>query len=111
MNDSIDAARWRRLCILGAAPMGSKNLDAGTVLRFQSLEQFVDDDLAAHPSRGEAKANPLPADPVREALVMALDRAATMLERVTRKGGFVVGCDAAAKEARAAIAKANGGAA
>lgn len=41
----------------------------------------------------------------RDELVAALDRAAVMLERVTRRGGFVVGCDAAAKEARAALAK------
>ena len=40
----------------------------------------------------------------RDALRGALDRAATMLERVTRRGAFVVGCDAAAKVARAALA-------
>lgn len=39
-------------------------------------------------------------------LLAALERAADMLERVTRRGAFVVGCDAAAKQARAALAKA-----
>lgn len=39
-------------------------------------------------------------------LLAALERAAVMLERVTRRGAFVVGCDAAAKQARAALAKA-----
>ena len=49
-----DARRYRRLQILGCAPDGSRNLDAGTVLRFTNLDAFVDADLHLHPSRGEA---------------------------------------------------------
>lgn len=51
--DSIDAARYRRLRIIGAAPGGSTQLAGGTVLCFQNLDAFVDADLDAHPSRGE----------------------------------------------------------
>jgi hypothetical protein len=39
-------------------------------------------------------------------LIAALERCAVMLERVVKRGGFVVGCDAAAKEARKALTKA-----
>jgi hypothetical protein len=49
-----DARRYRRLQILGCAPDGSRNLAAGTVLRFTNLDDFVDEDLNAHRSRGEA---------------------------------------------------------
>lgn len=49
-----DARRYRRLRVLGCAPMGSPNLGDGTVLCFTNLDKFVDDDRAAHPSRGEA---------------------------------------------------------
>lgn len=58
----VDARRYRRLQILGAAPYGSKNLDHGTVLRFQSLDAFVDADIDAYPSRGES-AQPEAAQP------------------------------------------------
>lgn len=51
----VDAARYRRLRVLGAVPSTSPNLEAGTVLCFTSLDAFVDADIAAHPSRGEAK--------------------------------------------------------
>lgn len=51
--DARDAARYRRLQILGCAPYGSEQLIASTVLRFQGLDAFVDADLLAHPSRGE----------------------------------------------------------
>lgn len=59
-----DARRYRRLQILGAAPYGSKNLSKGTVLCFQSLDAFVDADLEAYPSRGEANAAPPAQSPV-----------------------------------------------
>jgi hypothetical protein len=51
-----DAARYRRLRVLGAAPCGSLGLAGGTVLRFSGLDGFVDADLRAVPSRGEATA-------------------------------------------------------
>jgi len=49
-----DARRYQRLRILGAAPFGTKQLEDGHVLRFQSLDAFLDADIATHPSRGEA---------------------------------------------------------
>lgn len=51
----LDARRYRRLQILGAAPFGSDNLFAGTVLRFQGLDAFLDADLKSQSSRGEAQ--------------------------------------------------------
>jgi len=48
-----DTRRYQRLRILGAAPSGSDQLANGTVLRFQSLDAFLDADLDRHPSRGE----------------------------------------------------------
>jgi hypothetical protein len=48
-----DEQRYRRLRILGAAPGGSKQLEGGTVLCFQNLDDYLDADIAAHPSRGE----------------------------------------------------------
>jgi hypothetical protein len=51
-----DAQRYERLRVLGAAPGGSKQLAAGTVLCFQGLDDFVDADIVAYPSRGEAEA-------------------------------------------------------
>lgn len=51
-----DAARYNRLRILGAAPMGSEHLSNGTVLRFQGLDAFLDADIKRVPSRGEARA-------------------------------------------------------
>lgn len=56
-KDAEDAARYRRIRLLGAAPFGTTQLDAGTVLRFQSLDEFVDKDLRLHPHRGEAIAS------------------------------------------------------
>lgn len=53
-REKLDAARYRRLQILGAAPGGSNNLEEGTVLRFAALDSFVDDDIQNMPSRGEA---------------------------------------------------------
>jgi hypothetical protein len=50
-----DALRYRRLRILGAAPGESKQLEQGTVLRFQSLDMYIDEDINHYPSRGEAK--------------------------------------------------------
>lgn len=48
-----DAKRYRRLRLLGAAPCETEELLRGTVLRFQSLDMFVDEDLNSHKSRGE----------------------------------------------------------
>lgn len=62
-DDARDAARYRRLQVLGAAPGGSKHLDNGTVLRFSGLDAAVDADLRAHPSRGEFR----PTTPIDEA--------------------------------------------
>lgn len=50
-----DAKRYRRLQVLGCAPGTSKQLKNGTVLCFTNLDDFIDDDISAHPSRGEAK--------------------------------------------------------
>lgn len=44
-----DATRYRRLRILGCTPY-----DGDGLLRFQNLDNFVDADLRAHKSRGEA---------------------------------------------------------
>ena len=49
-----DARRYRRLQVLGCAPSTSKQLENGTVLCFTNLDEFVDADLKAVPSRGEA---------------------------------------------------------
>lgn len=53
-EDVVDARRYRRLRVLGAAPCDTKQLDQGTVLRFTNLDDFVDADIRLHPSRGEA---------------------------------------------------------
>lgn len=45
--------RYERLSILGCAPGYSEHLDKGLVLRFSNLDKFIDDDIAAHPSRGD----------------------------------------------------------
>lgn len=55
-----DANRYRRLCVIGCAPYGSENLDQGTVIRFQSLDAFIDADIKAHSSRGEIKHSATP---------------------------------------------------
>lgn len=49
-----DARRYQRLRILGCAPLGSPLLAQSLVMRFQSLDEFLDADITAHPSRGEA---------------------------------------------------------
>lgn len=51
----LDAKRYQRLRILGCAPMESKELKKGLVLRFTNLDDFLDNDLKNYPSRGEAK--------------------------------------------------------
>lgn len=53
---AADAGRYQRLRILGVAPGGSEQLRNGTVLRFQSLDSYVDTDVKAYPSRGEYRA-------------------------------------------------------
>lgn len=50
-----DAARYWRLRLLGCAPMESKQLENGTVLRFSNLDEFVDHDIKIYSSRGEAE--------------------------------------------------------
>lgn len=52
----LDARRYQRLRILGAAPGYSPQLEAGNVLCFTNLDDYVDRDLALHPSRGEFRA-------------------------------------------------------
>ncbi len=54
----LDAKRYRRLQVLGCAPSTSKQLENGTVLCFTNLDEFVDVDLKAVPSRGEAALTP-----------------------------------------------------
>jgi hypothetical protein len=49
----LDAARYQRLRVLGCAPMDTKQLASGTVMRFTNLDEFVDSDLRVVPSRGE----------------------------------------------------------
>lgn len=53
--DARDAARYRRLRVLGAAVYGSLDLKQQTVARFTNLDDIVDTDIKAHPSRGEAR--------------------------------------------------------
>lgn len=50
-----DVRRYQRLRIIGCAPMNTPELDSGLVMRFTTLDEFLDNDLCAHPSRGEAK--------------------------------------------------------
>ena len=50
----LDARRYRRLQILGAAPGESADLKNGTVMRFSTLDDYLDADIARMPSRGEA---------------------------------------------------------
>ena len=58
MDETIrrDARRYRRLQILGVATGAEfdTHLRTGTVMRFSNLDEFVDEDLKWHPSRGEA---------------------------------------------------------
>lgn len=52
--DARDARRYRRLRVLGCAVMDTPNLPKGLVDRFTNLDAIVDEDLEAHPTRGEA---------------------------------------------------------
>lgn len=54
-----DAARYRRLRVLGCAPAYTQHLARNDVMRFTNLDAFIDEDIAAHPSRGEAKTDGL----------------------------------------------------
>lgn len=54
MATSKDAMRYRRLRVLGCAPAETKQLEQGSILRFQNLDEFIDKDLEHVPSRGEA---------------------------------------------------------
>ena len=49
-----DGKRYNRLRVLGCAVFGSNQLENGTVIRFQTLDEVVDLDLDRHKSRGEA---------------------------------------------------------
>lgn len=51
----LDAIRYRRLRVLGCAVMNTPNLPGGNVSRFTNLDEIVDNDLRAQPSRGEAE--------------------------------------------------------
>ena len=53
-QENIDAIRYARLRILGAAPYGTAQLEKGTVLRFQSLDALVDADINLYANRGES---------------------------------------------------------
>jgi hypothetical protein len=53
-DDSVDAARYRRLRVLGVAPAYTEHLNNGDVLRFTNLDEFIDRDISWTPSRGEA---------------------------------------------------------
>lgn len=55
---AVDEKRYQRLRILGAAPCYSSQLASGTVLRFQSLDAYLDADIASHPTRGEFSGEP-----------------------------------------------------
>lgn len=71
-DDERDARRYRRLRVLGCAPgtwaglNRTKPHEQGTVLCFQNLDQFVDDDLRRVESRGEAQAAVLSVGPAQE---------------------------------------------
>ncbi|MFA5899410.1 MAG: hypothetical protein WC829_09900 [Hyphomicrobium sp.] len=58
-TDAGDGVRYRRLRVLGCAPMLSENLEQGTVLRFTNLDSFVDADLTNYPERGDKPFNTL----------------------------------------------------
>ena len=48
-----DALRYRRLRILGAAPGGSIHSEIGTVIRYDNLDDAIDEDIEEVPYRGE----------------------------------------------------------
>lgn len=60
---SLDARRYRRLRIIGAAPCNTPQLASGTVMCFSNLDKFVDADIEKLPSRGEDKLELLRAEP------------------------------------------------
>jgi len=47
-----DHARYQRLCVLGCMPYQWHGY-MGDVIRFATLDDFLDEDMAAYPSRGE----------------------------------------------------------
>lgn len=76
---ALDAQRYRRLRVLGCAVYGTANLDAGTVSCFTNLDEVVDADIKAVPSRGE-HAPPATGEPVgyvAQADLDALNRGAS----------------------------------
>lgn len=79
-----DAARYRRLCVLGVP----KATDESEMLRFTNLDAFVDNDIAAHPSRGEANAAP--------ALIAEVRRLRAQVDADRR--AYLDVCDAIARE-------------
>lgn len=52
-----DARRYRRLRVLGCIPFYVSRRTTGA-LRLQNLDETIDKDIAAHPSRGEAATRP-----------------------------------------------------
>ena len=48
-----NAKRYERLRIVGCAPLGHEVLNQSLVIRFQSLDEWVDSDIKSVPSRGE----------------------------------------------------------
>lgn len=50
-DEQRDAKRYRRLRILGCAPVDTVQLEDGTVIRCQALDAFIDADLRLAPSR------------------------------------------------------------
>lgn len=85
MSDAQDAARYRRLRVIGCAPSYSTALDDRVVLRFYNLDKFVDEDIAAHPSRGEVTRHNKPeAQSINfSALSMRFKLAAERMENLT----------------------------
>ena len=78
MNEILrDAMRYRRLRVLGAAVHNTKNLEQGTVSCFTNLDEIVDQDIKAVPSRGEAKDGELNGLPVgmidRKFIILAIN--------------------------------------
>lgn len=56
----LDAARYRRLRVLGCAVFGTENLKKGFVSRFTNLDEVVDADMEAQKSRGEGTSSTTP---------------------------------------------------
>ena len=51
-----DAARYRRLREIGAAPFGTRNLNEGTVLRLGGLDVVVDQDMRSAATSDQKRA-------------------------------------------------------